>query len=125
MLKMQVIGYLGRDAEVIEINPENMAIKFSVAHTYKDKTVWVECTIFRKPNNLGIAQYLKKGTQVHVDGLPSVHAYTTSTGEVAGKMQLIVNDVQLLGSKAADQSQPQATPQPQAQTELPKDDLPF
>ena len=125
MLKMQVIGYLGRDAEVIEINPENMAIKFSVAHTYKDKTVWVECTIFRKPNNLGIAQYLKKGTQVHVDGLPSVHAYTTSTGEVAGKMQLIVNDVQLLGSKTTDQSQPQATTQPQAQTELPKDDLPF
>lgn len=119
MLKMQVIGYLGRDAEVTEINPEKMAIKFSVAHTYKDKTVWVECTIFRKPNNLGIAQYLKKGTQVYVDGPPSVHAYTTSTGEVAGKMQLIVNDVQLLGSKSADQSQPQA------QTELPKDDLPF
>lgn len=125
MLKMQVIGYLGRDAEVTEINPENMAIKFSVAHTYKDKTVWVECTIFRKPGNLSIAQYLKKGTQVFVDGLPSVHAYTTNTGEVAGKMQLIVNDVQLLGSKSADQSQPQATTQPQAQTELPKDDLPF
>lgn len=125
MLKMQVIGYLGRDAEVSEINPENMAIKFSVAHTYKDKTVWVDCTIFRKPNNLGIAQYLKKGTQVHVDGLPSVCAYTTNTGEVAGKMQLIVNDVQLLGSKLADQSQPQATTQPQAQTELPKNDLPF
>jgi len=131
MLKTQVIGYIGQDATVSEINPENMAIKFSVAHTYKDKTVWVDCTLFRKPGNTAVAQYLKKGTQVYVEGVPSVYAYTSQSGEVCGKLQLIATEVQLLCSKNANSepaSQPQSTAQPTAQPQqisTDDDDPPF
>src|SRR6478672_6019591 len=69
MIKMQVIGNLGKDCVVNAVNGKNV-INFTVAHTekYKDsqgnnqeKTTWVECAYWT--DRTAIAQYLTKGKQ--------------------------------------------------------------
>ena len=67
MIKLQVIGNLGKDCITNTVNGKNV-INFNVAHTekfkdaqgnQKDKTIWVECAYWT--DRTGIAPYLKKG----------------------------------------------------------------
>ncbi|MFX7098641.1 single-stranded DNA-binding protein, partial [Acinetobacter baumannii] len=51
-----------------------------------------------------IAPYLKKGTQVYVEGQPDVRTYTTKDGTNGATLSLRVVSVQLLGSRSNDQS---------------------
>jgi single-strand DNA-binding protein len=105
MIKLQVIGNLGKDGVVNNVNGKNV-INFSVAHTekfkdaqgvQKDKTIWVECAYWT--DRTGIAPYLKKGTQVYVEGQPEVRNYTTKDGTQGSSLSLRVNSVQLLGGR--------------------------
>ena len=105
MIKLQVIGNLGKDAVVNTVNGKNV-INFSVAHTekfkdssgvQKDKTIWVECAYWT--DRTGIAPYLKKGTQVYADGTPDLRTYQTKDGTTGTSLSLRVSSVQLLGSK--------------------------
>jgi len=106
MIKMQVIGNLGKDCVTNTVNGKNV-INFNVAHTekfkdaqgnQKDKTIWVECAYWT--DRTGIAPYLKKGQQVHVDGVPDLRTYTKTDGTIGASLALRVLSVQLLGSKA-------------------------
>jgi len=109
MIKLQVIGHLGKDCIVNNVNGKNV-INFSVAHAEKfkdaqgvqrDKTVWVECAYWT--DRIAIAPYLKKGTQVYADGQPDVRTYTTKEGAQGASLSLRVSTVQLLGSKNENQ----------------------
>lgn len=106
MIKMQVIGNLGKDCVTNAVNGKNV-INFSVAHTekykdqqgnQKDKTIWVECAYWT--DRTGIAPYLKKGTQVYVDGSPEVRTYAKNDGTTGASLTLRVSFVQLLGGRA-------------------------
>src|SRR5580704_10181234 len=145
MIKLQVIGNLGKDCVTNTVNGKNV-INFNVAHTekfkdaqgnQKDKTIWVDCAYWT--DRTGIAPYLKKGTQVYVEGTPEVRTYPKSDGSTGASLTLRVVSVQLLGSKStgdysgiatpeATQQNPAATtrniPSPSDITE-PIDDLPF
>lgn len=103
MIKMQVIGNLGKDCLVNNVNGRSV-INFSVAHTekikdpqgnLKDKTIWVECAYWTE--RTAISPYLKKGTMVYVDGQPDIRTYTTSDGRNGASLSLRVNSIQLLG----------------------------
>jgi len=105
MIKMQVIGRLGKDCVVNTVNGKNV-INFSVAHSekYKDsqgvlqeRTIWAECAYWT--DRTAIAQYLTKGTQVYVDGSPDVKAYSRQDNSPGASLTLRVREVQLLGSK--------------------------
>ena len=105
MIKLQVIGNLGKDCTVNNVNGKNV-INFSVAHTekYKDaqgtpkeRTTWVECAYWT--DRTGIAPYLKKGTQVYVEGAPEVRSFTRNDGTNGATLTLRVREVQLLGGK--------------------------
>lgn len=102
MLKTTIIGHLGQDATTKETSPGNWVINFEVAHTekYKDekRTVWVKCACWRKADQLKISEYLKKGTQVYVEGKPSTEHYTDKNGAIVSRLVITVNEVQLLGS---------------------------
>ncbi len=123
MIKLQVIGNLGKDAEVRNVNGQNV-INFSVAHTFKSKdgnesTTWVEVVLWRE--NTAIAQYLTKGTKVFVEGTPNVRTWE-SAGKSGANMQLTAYSVELLGGgqpAAAPQAQP-AQAQPQQQQYAPQ-----
>jgi single-strand DNA-binding protein len=153
MIKLQVIGNLGKDGVVNNVNGKNV-INFSVAHTekfkdaqgvQKDKTIWVECAYWT--DRTGIAPYLKKGTQVYAEGQPDIRNYTTKDGTQGTSLSLRVSSVQLLGGRNDNQgadgsggnsyqnqqpsySQPsynQSSPAAASANEItePMDDLPF
>ncbi len=108
MIRLDIIGHIGRDCKVNEVpNSNQKAISFSVAHSEKwrdlqgtqhEKTTWVNCTLWRNADKTAIAQYLTKGTQVHVEGIPEARAYHGSDGTNKAELSLRVRDITLLGS---------------------------
>lgn len=105
MIKMQVIGNLGKDCITNTVNGKSV-MNFTVAHTEKfrnsqgqqqDKTIWVDCAYWS--DRTAVAPYLKKGTQVYVEGSPEVRTYTKNDGTPGFSLTLRVTSVQLLGSK--------------------------
>lgn len=105
MIKLQVIGNLGKDCVTNTVNGKNV-INFNVAHTekfrdaqgnQKDKTIWVECAYWT--DRTGIAPYLRKGTQVYAEGSPEVRTYTKNDGTTGVSLTLRVLSVQLLGNR--------------------------
>lgn len=149
MIKLQVIGNLGKDCVVNTVNGKNV-MNFNVAHSekfkdaqgvQKERTIWVDCAYWS--DRTAIAPYLKKGQMVYVEGNPDIRTYTTNDGKQGASLTLRVMTVQLLGSRAgnepgeavsyqntAQQPQPSYTPAPpmaQSVNEInePADDLPF
>lgn len=105
MIKLQVIGNLGKDCITNTVNGKSV-MNFNVAHTekfrdsqgvQKDKTIWVECAYWS--DRTAVAPYLKKGTQVYVEGTPEVRTYTKNDGTTGVSLTLRVQSVQLLGGR--------------------------
>ncbi|HVT84298.1 MAG TPA: single-stranded DNA-binding protein [Chitinophagaceae bacterium] len=145
MIKMQIIGNLGKDCVVNTVNGKNV-INFTVAHTEKyrdsqgnnqEKTTWVDCAWWT--DRTTIAQYLTKGKQVYVEGQPEARSFQRNDGTPGASLSLRVREVQLLGgrgdnsggnysnnaaSNTASSSSTTPIPSPSDITE-PIDDLPF
>jgi single-strand DNA-binding protein len=142
MIRLQVIGNLGKDCTTNTVNGKTV-MNFNVAHTerfrdasgqQKDRTTWVECAYWS--DRTGIAPYLKKGTQVYAEGAPEVRTYTRNDGTAGASLTLRVFSIQLLGSGgrgdsapanaggsyASDQNAVPAAPPDMAEA---ADDLPF
>jgi len=142
MIKMQVIGNLGKDCLTNTVNGKSV-INFNVAHTerfrdsqgvQRDKTIWVECAYWT--DRTAVANYLRKGTQVYVEGAPDVRTYPKNDGTTGVSLSLRVFSVQLLGSRGGDPGSGPDTYQQQSQGQVssvssgndmsePIDDLPF
>jgi single-strand DNA-binding protein len=106
MIKLQIIGNLGKDCILKEVNGKNV-INFSVAHTekYKDsqgnpkeRTTWVECAYWT--DKTAVAQYLTKGRTVYAEGAPEADAYSNKEGQPAATLRMRVQNVQLLGTNS-------------------------
>ena len=142
MIKMQIIGNLGKDCVVNTVNGKNV-INFTVAHTekYKDsqgnqqeKTTWVDCAWWT--DRTAVAQYLTKGKQVFVEGQPEARSFQRNDGTPGSSLSLRVRELQLLGGRGDNAGSSPATttaaaspvtsniPSPSDVTE-PVDDLPF
>ncbi len=113
MIKLQIIGNLGKDCIVKEVNGKNV-INFSVAHTerYKDsqgnqkeRTTWVECAYWT--DRTAVAQYLTKGRTVYAEGSPEADAYSNKEGQPAATLRMRVQNVQLLSNNSGNEG---ATP---------------
>ncbi|MBX2923613.1 MAG: single-stranded DNA-binding protein [Chitinophagaceae bacterium] len=137
MIKLQVIGNLGKDCITNTVNGKSV-INFSVAHTekfrdasgqQKEKTTWVECAYWT--DRTGIAPYLKKGTQVYAEGAPEVRTFTRNDGTSGASLTMRVFSVQLLGNAGRGDSAPntgtytQESGSPVSAGEVASDDLPF
>lgn len=142
MIKMQIIGHLGKDCVVNTVNGKNV-INFSLAHTEKfkdsqgnmqERTTWVDCAYWT--DRTAVAQYLTKGKQVYAEGTPELKTFQRNDGTPGTSLSLRVREVQLLGGKgdSGGSYQPNASaasptsnsniPSPSDITE-PVDDLPF
>lgn len=118
-MKMTVIGNIGNDAQAREVNGRKF-VTFNVAVTakYKDKqsgvdvekTTWIGCV---RDGLQNVDQYLKKGTQVYLEGTPSVNLYQDREGKAQAQMQMSVHTLQLLGSAKDSQQQTQQPAQTQ------------
>ncbi len=111
MIKLQIIGNLGKDCIVKEVNGKNV-INFSVAHTerfkdstgnQKERTTWVECAFWT--DRTAVAPYLKKGQLVYAEGSPEADGYMNKDNQASATLRMRVRDVQLLGGRTdSDQS---------------------
>ena len=105
MIKLQIIGNLGKDCIVKEVNGRTV-INYSVAHTekfkdssgmQKERTTWVECAYWT--DRTAIAPYLKKGQLVYSEGSPEADAYMNRDNQAAATLRMRVREVQLLGGR--------------------------
>lgn len=103
MIKMQIIGNLGADAQVYSENGSKF-VKLSIADTVhrkkadgstEEKTTWVSATINGDGGEL--IQYLKKGTKVYASGDARVKTFHSEKQRalVAG-IDLFIRDIQLI-----------------------------
>jgi single-strand DNA-binding protein len=105
MIKLQVIGRLGKDCVVNAVNGKNV-INFTVAHSEKfkdsqgnnqERTTWVDCAYWT--DRTAVAPYLTKGQQVYVEGTPEVRTFTRNDGTNGATLTIRVREVQLLGGR--------------------------
>ena len=61
-----------------------------------DKSVWVSAAYWTDRVNVGM--YLKKGTQVYLEGTPEAKTYTNKNNEVIPQLQIKVASLNLLSS---------------------------
>jgi single-strand DNA-binding protein len=105
MIRISVIGRLGQDAVVNDVNGKTV-INFSMAYSEKfknqqgqdvDKTTWVSCAYWT--DKLNVANYLKKGTMIYMEGKPEAKTYLNDkTKETIAQLHARVSSIQLLSS---------------------------
>lgn len=105
MFRISLTGALGADAEVRETG-KHKVINFSVAvhKAYKnsdgekvEKTEWVRATMWRNADaSTKVAQYLKKGTKVLIEGEPQADAYLSKEGDAVAQLKVNVKELDLL-----------------------------
>lgn len=105
-----LVGNLGKDAE-LRYTPNGAAVaKFSMAttETWNDKqgqrqerTEWHYCDVWGKTAE-SLAEYLKKGKQVYVQGRLQTDEYTDRDGVKRKATKIRVDRITLLGGPRAD-----------------------
>ena len=116
MIKLQIIGNLGKDCIMKEVNGKTV-INFSVVHSerYKDnqgiqkeRATWVECAYWT--DKTGVAPYLTKGKTIYAEGYPEAEAYMNKDNQAAATLRMRVMNIQLVGGVGSDnpvQQQPE------------------
>lgn len=106
MLQLNLLGNLGRDAEVKTINDKQF-LSFSVASTEKqgetENTTWVSVLCSHNPNLL---PFLKKGQQVFVSGRMKAGIYQ-SQQNFGIDISVFAQTLQLCGGKREESQQTQ------------------
>lgn len=125
MQVITLIGNLGQDAEIKEVNNNKFAT-FSVGCTIRKKngdkveenTNWYDCST----NNLKVAEFLKKGTKVYIQGRFKLDTYwSEKLNKWVPKINIFSTDIELLSAKKEENTVTEKQPQ----GEEIKDDLPF
>lgn len=100
MLQAEIIGNLGKDAEIKEINGKNY-VSFYVAHSEKrngqETTVWASILWYGDGGNL--IKYLTSGSKVFVRGRLSVNSYQGKDGTNRVAININASEVTLCGGK--------------------------
>ena len=126
---MKITGRITADAKCSTLKDGRQVVNFSVVvnDSYKTKGSEVVAKVATYFNcsywlNLGIAQYLTKGTLVECYGRISVNAWTNAEGEAKASLNFHVSNIKLHGKSntAAKEAVPAA-----AEITEPLEDLPF
>jgi single-strand DNA-binding protein len=151
--KVILVGNLGRDPDMRYLPSGDAVANLALATTdkFKDKsgemkeaTEWHRISFFGRQAEI-CGQYLKKGSQIYVEGSLRTRKYTDKDGVEKYATEIRGDRMQMLGSKGgggmADMDDsgytPQAAPKPQARPSAPpsrpassgfddmEDDIPF
>ena len=125
--KVILIGRLGRDPEIRYMANGEAVCNFSVAtsESWKDKngqrqeaTEWHNVTMYRRLAEIA-GQYLKKGSQVYLEGKIQSHKYQGKDGIERTAYDIIANEMKMLGGNDSGQQNAQHTPpeQPRRQAQ--------
>lgn len=145
--KVFLIGRLGRDPEVRYMPNGEAVCNFSVATSEawndrngqrQERTEWHNITMYRRLAEIA-GQYLKKGSQVYLEGKIQSRKYTDKSGIERTAYDIIVSEMKMLGGGGNDGRQAQqaqngtppapptrqATVAPAAPVDDVDDDIPF
>lgn len=132
MIKIEVIGNLGADAQLQVVNG-NKFVSFRVANTdswtdkvtgeIKKSTQWISCSLNGDGGSL--LQYLKKGTKVFVRGNANMVTYSSpKSHQIEVGVNLYVREIELCGGTKEENHQQQQAPQPTPQQQTPPQPTP-
>lgn len=146
--KAILIGNVGRDPEVRHLESGMATASFTMATSerfkdksgeWKEQTEWHNIVCWRNTAEL-VEKYVRKGTQLYVEGKIKTRKYTTKDGIEKYVTEIVADSIQFIGKKsdnpanAGVQAQPQPQAQPQQSTDIGKEiidsiddssDLPF
>lgn len=104
---VQLIGRLGNDPELKNLDNGKMLTKFSMAtsESYKnsqgervEETQWHNIVAWGKTAEIA-SNYLKKGSEVAIEGKLIHRSYETTTGERKYITEINLNEMVMVGSK--------------------------
>lgn len=138
--KILLIGHLGGDPEVKTIQSGSKVAKMTLAvsEKYKNKngdtvtnTEWFDLEAWEGTAQIA-EKYLKKGSQVYIEGKQKTEKWETETGEKRSKKVVRITSLTMLGSgnssgnSPAQPSNSSAPAEPEMNFEqMEEDDLPF
>ncbi|MEC7781879.1 MAG: single-stranded DNA-binding protein [Bacteroidota bacterium] len=103
--KVQLIGNLGNDPEIVNLDSGKKLAKFSIAtnETYKNNkgervtdTQWHNVVAWGKTAEV-IENYVTKGKEVAIEGKLTSRSYETKQGEKRYLTEIVCNELLLLG----------------------------
>lgn len=140
--KVILIGNLGRDPEMRHMPNGDAVTNVTIAtsETWKDKssgekqekTEWHRVTFYRRLAEVA-GEYLKKGSQVYVEGRLETRKWTDKEGKDRYTTEIIANEMKMLGARGGGgDSAPAEKPAPAAKPAAKpggfddmEDDIPF
>ena len=105
--KVQLIGNLGNDPEIINLESGKTLAKFSIAtnESYKNAkgekitdTQWHNIVAWGKTAEI-IEKYVSKGKEVAVEGKLTSRSYETKEGEKRYVTEVVCNELLMLGKQ--------------------------
>jgi len=112
--KVIIVGNIGRDPETRYMPSGDAVTNISVATSdrYKDKqtgemketTEWHRVAFFGKLAEIA-GQYLKKGSQVYVEGRLRTRKWADASGQEKYSTEIVADSMQMLGSKMSGSSE--------------------
>ena len=105
--KVQLIGNLGNNPEIITLDSGKKIAKFSIAtnETYKNtqgekitETQWHNVIAWNKTAEI-VERYLEKGKEVAIEGKLTSRSYDDKEGNKRYITEIVVNELLMLGSK--------------------------
>ena len=135
--KVLLLGNLGRDPELRSTPKGNQVLNFPMATTRRwkdretdeihDQTDWHRIVVWGRQAEV-LSEYLKKGSQVHVEGRLQSRSWTDNDGGKRYTTEIVASRIQMLG-----RPEDRRSPEPVEEPELPasptdpegEDDIPF
>ncbi|WP_452219687.1 single-stranded DNA-binding protein [Lacinutrix salivirga] len=105
--KVQLIGNLGNDPEIINLESGKTLAKFSIAtnESYKNNkgekitdTQWHNIVAWGKTAEI-IEKYITKGKEVAIEGKLTSRSYETKEGEKRYVTEVVCSELMMLGGK--------------------------
>lgn len=106
---VRLIGHLGDNPKMRKMDSEKAVANFSIAtnENYRDhdgnkksETTWHKLVAWGKQAEVA-EKYLKKGTEVAIEGKLTNHSYEDKNGETHFVTEIMVNSILVLDKKAA------------------------
>lgn len=105
--KVQLIGHLGNDPEIINLESGKKIAKFTVAtnDSYKNEkgekvedTQWHNLVAWNKTAEI-VEKYLKKGKEIAIEGKLTSRTYDDKEGNKRYITEVVVSELLMLGGK--------------------------
>lgn len=131
--KVILVGRVGRDPEIRQMQSGKSVVNLSLATTSKRKdaggnfiedTQWHRVTAYDKLADI-IGQYVHKGSLIYIEGSIKYGKFTDKDGNEKNTTDIIAGQLQMLGGKSESHGEERPQRRQEAQQEMPEEDLPF